>query len=99
MAYWIREYSCGCIPDGEYFCKNAEERVWEERDALQVWALEDIYGRKAVIRAQAAANNARSWLVSHYKEQEEAGRFTDVNLSAFEPPDDFDEDPRVVGYG
>ena len=96
-----RYYVCGCEPDTDHYCKEANKRVWEARTAMSRWANDDWMGAENNERLERQIGDADRWLAEHFRHQNEAGAYKDVDLDApeMQPPDDgYDEDPRVVGY-
>ena len=93
----VRFYKCGCVPDCEEFCKEAEEMVWKERDAVMVRPL-------GYLASDARENSAfregygRGWMNCHIGGQDARGEYKDVPEADLEPPeDDYDENPRAWG--
>ena len=98
MADIHRYYKCGCCPDEDHFCKEAEKHVWREREAAMTRALDHI-SREGAERAAWNEGYGRGWMNCHIGTQERAGAYEDVDLGAIPEPDDgYDEDPREVGY-
>jgi hypothetical protein len=94
-----RFYKCGCEPDFDTYCKEADKRVWEARDAMNSWAFDDWMAAEENDRLEQKISAADRWVAEHFKLQNEAGAYTDVEAKDLEPPDDgYDEDPRIVGY-
>jgi hypothetical protein len=92
MSY--RFYKCGCSPDFDEWCKEADKRVWAERDAHTNWFISG--GDESHLDGVMPA---REWMRHHLAVQDATGKYTDVEEKDLEPPDDgYDEDPRVVGY-
>lgn len=96
----VRLYSCGCVPHVEEFCKEADKRVWEERDAVMDWS--GMYGEPSPeqeVQAERSMAEARAWLIEHYRSQDVQELFRDVEEAE---PDDYGyeddyDDPKVIG--
>ena len=95
-----RFYDCGCAPEFEEFCKEANQRVWQAREAAQLRFLNE--GHVPVETAERLEKEEREadrWLVHHYRHMELLKRFKDYEEPDEEPPDDgYDEEPRVMGH-
>ena len=95
-----RYYKCGCEADDDHYCEEANKRVWAARDAMTRWAHDDWMAAENNDRLENEIEEADRWLMRHFKAQDEAGAYKDVDLDSpeMQPPDDDYEDPRVVGY-
>ena len=95
-----RFYDCGCFPEFEEFCEEANKRVWQAREATQLLFLaEGQFSQEELERFEEQERDADCWLARHFAHMELLKRFKDYEESDEEPPDDgYDEDPRIVGH-
>ncbi len=63
----MRDYACGCVPELDHFCKDADQRVWEEREAAMERSLDGI-NQLQDIALSLEEVGARRWLIRHYGE-------------------------------
>lgn len=89
-----RFYSCGCQhgPELEEFCKLAEAKVWQERNADTELGTSGNLTEARVRELNWQAAIARGWLVEHYGLQDRLGNYKDVEVNTLEEPDDVMDD-------